>query len=163
MPSAPLRRTPVYGWLLLAAILLFIGYGSYKHPLLVLLVAFLFWRANAKFVRHMNLLSQQRAGEDICTFVRSFDCRKTDTWILRAVYEEMSKYCQVKNRFIPIRPEDRWKEDLKIDAEDLGMDLLPDIADRSGRSLKNTNLNPYYSKVKTVQDLVNFLEHQPKL
>ena len=32
-------------------------------------------------------LAQSRAGESICQFARSIDCRRVDTWVVRAVYD----------------------------------------------------------------------------
>ncbi len=42
------------------------------------------------------------------------------------------------------------------------MDIVAQIAQRTGRSLSNTTANLYYSKVKTVGDLVLFFNAQPK-
>jgi hypothetical protein len=58
--------------------------------------------------------------------------------------------------------DDNMTEDLRVDADDLDMDLVPHIAERAGRSLNDTRRNPLYGKVRTVRDLVAFLEAQPK-
>jgi hypothetical protein len=85
-----------------------------------------------------------------------------DTWIIRAVYEEFSRFVAVDGRPISVRPEDRWKEDLKIDSEDLD-DLARDIAFRARRSMDGCEQNPLWGKVKTVSDIVTFLTHQPRI
>ena len=166
MPAAAQRKMSVWGYPILALILFGFGYMFYKIPWLLLLVpvmAVFGWRAMVKHTRRMRACAQSRAGEDISSFVRAFDCHQTDTWILRAVYEELSKYCQIDGRPFPIHADDRWEEDLQIDSEDMDLDLLPDIAYRAGRSLEDTEKNPYYDRVKTVRDIVGFLEYQPRL
>ncbi|MBN2180705.1 MAG: hypothetical protein JW715_02230 [Sedimentisphaerales bacterium] len=173
MPSRPVYKTPPWAYpfiiLLLAgaiALLFFIGYCLYKIPellLVILFVVFLFWQHIEKFRYSMRNWAQSRSGENICSFVRAFDFRHTDTWILRAVYEELGMYLEIDGRPFPVRADDRWEEDLQIDPDDMEWDIFPDIAHRACRSIENTEQNPFYDRVKTVRDLVNFLEHQPKL
>jgi hypothetical protein len=138
----------------------------YKMPWLLLfflVIAVFGWLAMRRHTRHMRARARSRAGEDISSFIRAFDCHQTDTWILRAVYEELSKWCEIDGRPFPIHADDRWEEDLQINSEDMDNDFLPDIAYRAGRSLEDTQKNPYYGRVKTVRDIVGFLEHQPKI
>jgi hypothetical protein len=97
-----------------------------------------------------------RRGESICTFARSFDCRRTDTWIVRAVWEELGNWCA-----FPLRREDRLADDLGIDSEDLD-DLAEVVAQRTGRTLEECEGNPWFGKVTTVGALVSFFEHQPR-
>ena len=52
---------------------------------------------------------------------------------------------------------------LEIDDEDLDMDLVAEIGQRTGRSMENAEKNPYYGKVSTVEDLVLFFNLQPKI
>jgi hypothetical protein len=111
--------------------------------------------------RRLKHLAKLRAGESICEFARSFERNNVDTWVIRAVYEQLQDYLG-KNPVVPIRAADRLKEDLPIDAEDLEMDLAEEIAQRTGRSLKDTTANPYYGKIRTVEDLVLFFNSQPK-
>ena len=111
----------------------------------------------------MHLLRSERSGERICDFVRDFDFRNTDTWVLRSVYDELSKYLGHKGDPFPIHADDRWIEDLDIDEEDMFCDLLPDIAYRARRSLDDTEGNPYCGRVITIRDMVHFLQSQPKL
>lgn len=102
-----------------------------------------------------------REGESICTFARSFDYRRMDTWILRAVYEEIQPYCHCAGESFPLRSSDRILEDLEIDPEDYE-DSVVAIADRSGRSLQACERNPFYGKTNTVSGLVMFLQNQPR-
>ena len=62
---------------------------------------------------------------------------------------------------IPIKAEDDLTDVLEIDDEDLDMDLLVEILQRTGRSMDDTLSNPYFGKVKTVADLVYFVNAQP--
>jgi hypothetical protein len=107
-------------------------------------------------------LGESRAGESICEFARSFDAKQVDTWVIRAVYEQLQEYLG-GDPAVPIRASDRLKDDIPIDLEDLEMDLVADIAKRSRRSLNDTKSNPFFGKVKTVEDLVLFLNAQQKL
>ena len=110
--------------------------------------------------RRLSRLAAERQGESICTFARSFDYRVIDTWIIRAVFEELQPWCKSGRLVMPLRAEDDLEGGLKIDLEDLD-DLLLDIADRSRRSTEDCDRNPFFGKVKTVSDLVSFLMHQP--
>jgi hypothetical protein len=106
----------------------------------------------------LRCLAQQRMGDSICTFARSFNRRVVDPWVVRATYEEFHAYY---DRLLPIRASDGIEEDLKMDWDDVD-DLLADVAFRAGRSLENLELNPLYGQVRNVGDLVLFLMYQPK-
>lgn len=110
--------------------------------------------------RHLATLAAQRDGESICQFARSFARREVDTWVVRAVYESLHGYLGGR---LPIRAADRLKQDLRLDADDLDLDLLEQMARLSGRSLERTADNPWFDRVMTVRDLVSFLVHQPRL
>jgi len=109
----------------------------------------------------LKFLRESRPGESICEFSRSFDTKEIDTWVVRAVYEQLQGYLG-GDPPVPIRATDRLNEDLPIDSEDLEIDVMNQIAQRTGRSLKNTPANPYFDKVRTVGDLVRFVNAQPK-
>lgn len=109
----------------------------------------------------LKFLAESRSRESICEFARSFERKEIDTWVVRAVYEQLQGHLG-GNSPVPIRAIDRLTEDLPIDTEDLEMDVMAEISQRTGRSLKNTTANPYYDKVKTVGDLVLFFNAQPK-
>jgi hypothetical protein len=110
--------------------------------------------------RRLARLTATRQGESICTFARSFDCRVVDTWIIRAVFEELQPYCRFGRGLLPLRATDRLDHDLKIDPEDLD-DLSQIIAYRTGRSLEWTAQPPLPDSVNTVSDLVLFFNNQP--
>lgn len=117
---------------------------------------------NRKHHRHLRHMAAERSGEDLCSFVRAFDRRVADPWVLRAVYEELQPYCTFPGGVLPLRPSDRLEKDLKIDGEELDY-LALDIARRCWRSMENSERNPFYSRVQTVHDLVSFFSHQPSL
>ncbi|TXI90954.1 MAG: hypothetical protein E6Q34_08120 [Burkholderiaceae bacterium] len=107
-------------------------------------------------------LAALRVDDSICEFAREFDCRKVDTWIIRAVYEQLQMRLRHLHPAFPVRADDRLKEDLFLDDDDLEMDLVHEIEERTGRSLKDFSANPCRGKVVTVSDLVLFFQAQPK-
>jgi hypothetical protein len=110
---------------------------------------------------HRDFLALARE-DSICTFARSFDCRKVDTWVIRAVYEELQDEISSGSTPFPLRAEDDLVRDLRIDPEDIDMSLAPAIAQRTNRTLEEVGHNPYFGKVHTVADLVIFFTLQPK-
>lgn len=116
------------------------------------------WILGATIFTHRNFkrLKAKRMDESICTFSRSLPARTHDTWVVRAVYEELSRATK-----LPLRPGDHLSNDLKIDSEDLD-DISFEIARRAGRSMKETKSNPLFGRVTTVADVVEFMEKQPK-
>ncbi|HVX90748.1 MAG TPA: hypothetical protein VHC20_03920, partial [Candidatus Paceibacterota bacterium] len=92
---------------------------------------------------------------------RSFERRRVDTWVIRAVYEQLQSHLGTEKP-VPIRATDSLANDLLVDDEDLDMDIAEEILQRTGRSMKDTERNPYYGKVRTVADLVYFVNEQPK-
>ena len=96
----------------------------------VVLVGLMLSRFAARRVRR---IAAQRAGESTCTFARSFDFRRVDTRVIRAVYEEIQSEVE-----FPIRAGDHLVRDLQLDDEDLALDIIPSIARRLGRSLTRT-------------------------
>jgi hypothetical protein len=106
--------------------------------------------------RRERRVAASRPGESICTFARSFDCRATDTWIIRAVYEKLQPYVA-----FPLRADDHLHDDLRVDPEDL-QDTVEEIAVLVSRPLQNYEKNPLYGKVETLTDLVSFFSHQEK-
>lgn len=112
--------------------------------------------------RQLVPLIASRQSESICEFARSFDCRRTDTWVIRAVYEELQDY-HVRYGKLPIRATDLFESDLLIDDEELDYLIAPAIAERTGRSMEYIKENPYAGKVRSVADLVRFFNLQPRL
>jgi hypothetical protein len=111
--------------------------------------------------RRLARLAADRQGESICSFAGSFDCRVVDTWVIRAVFEELQPYCRFGRGTLPLRPTDDLDSALRIDSGDLE-DLAGDIACRTGRSLEDGVKDPLYGSVKTVSDLVMFFVNQPR-
>lgn len=121
-----------------------------------LLVVFIGILAIPIDARRERRLAAERVGESTCTFARSFDFRRVDTRVMRAVYEGVQSYVR-----FPIRASDHLTKDLRLDDEDLSLDIIPDIAHRTGRSLDGYEANPYYGQADTVGGLVHFLASQP--
>ena len=121
------------------------------------------WYSN-KLHTHFQTLAAQRKGESICQFARQANCRENDPWVVRAVYEEMASemahYTEMPD--FPVRWNDDIEKTLKLFLDDID-DLLPCMARRAGRDLTNTKKNPWFDKVSTVGDLVQFLNAQPRL
>ena len=113
--------------------------------------------------RRRRRLAIERAGEDIGTFARAFDRRREpfDAWVVRAVWDELQLNLAVGDAPVPLRPDDRLAEDLRIDDEELDLDIIVDVAARSGRSLEGVERNPMYGHVVTVRDLVHLIALQP--
>ena len=160
IPSRRMLQRPATGWLGMAVFLGFLALslgalavpGLLWWPLSFVLPALFFLKTAISWLRDRQV-AKIRRGESICEFARSFDYRSIDTWIIRAVYQELSEQ-------FPIRASDRLENDLHIDGEDLD-DTCRLIARRSGRSLQRWEDNPLFGSVRTVRDLVLFLHHQP--
>ena len=129
--------------------------------LLVPIIAIVSYFLSKKREKKFRALEAKREELTICNFARSFDCKKIDTWVIRAVYEKLQKYILFDGKAFPVKADDHLLDDLEIDEEDLDYDIIDEIAQRTGRSLENTENNPYYYKVKLVRDLVFFFNEQP--
>ena len=110
--------------------------------------------------KYLQELANDRTKDTICTFVRSFDYRQWDTKVIRAVYEELQLFLPNEPRPFPIRAKDNLFDDLRLDADDLDLDIVAAVARRTGRSLNNFDENPFYEKVLTPYDLVMFFNMQ---
>lgn len=119
--------------------------------------------SRAREKKHFARLLHARPEESICDFARSIDCRDVDTWVVRAVYEELQACLAHHRERFPLRVTDRLGADLQIDGDELDLSLVPDIARRTGRDLSSTQANPLFEKVTTVGDLVNFFNAQPRV
>ena len=164
MPAAPVRKTPVWAWLLLILCAGLLAYCLFCVPQAFALLGVIVFLVGIQYIweeRNRQRLAIERSGETICAFARSFK-RGTDTWILRAVYEEVSKFLAVGGKPLPVRAEDDCEKDLNMDSEVLDY-LAYYIASRSGRSMVDTKSNPLYGKVRTVRDIVNFMENQQRV
>ncbi len=109
--------------------------------------------------RRDRKLKEARAGESICTFARGFPRRTADPWILRATWDGIRAHVPG----VPIRPDDTLERELHITGDDLD-DLAAEVAGRCGRAWDRESVkrNPHQGGVKTVADLVTFMEHQPR-
>ena len=162
MPTAPVKKRPLWAWPILIAYCFGLIYLAFSCPYISAAIAILFWSATLVHSRYLRKIGEDRTNESICTFARSFNCRQIDPWVLRAVYEELSRHLAVDGHPLPIRADDQWEKDLRIDPEDFG-ELAMDIAHRAGRSIEEIGKIPWYEGLKTVRDLVMFFQRQPKL
>ena len=112
-----------------------------------------------KIERYFAKLREERKGLSICEFAREFDSRAVDTWVIRAVYEQLQAVLATRQN-VPIKASDNLFDTLKLDEDDLNLDLVEEIAQRTGRSTENFQSNPYYGKVITARNLVLFFNHQ---
>ena len=109
--------------------------------------------------KYFHNLCEERKGLSICEFAKEFDAHAVDTWIIRATYEQLQAALPTKHE-VPIKASDNLIETLKLDEDDLDLDLAEEIAQRTGRSLNDCEGNPYYGKVTTAGKLVLFFNHQ---
>ncbi|MCO7191408.1 MULTISPECIES: hypothetical protein [unclassified Pseudoalteromonas] len=107
-------------------------------------------------------LCKGRIGLSICEFAREFDPKVVDTWIIRAVYEQLQVALPTKEN-VPIKASDSLFDTLMLDEYDLELDLAEEIAQRTNRSLEGYESNPYYGKVTTARNLVLFFNHQARV
>ncbi len=113
--------------------------------------------------RRMTRIAEERGLPDICGFARSFNYREIDTKIIREVWNEVhDNLGEFNGTKFPIRANDLFEETYKLDPEDLEYAYWA-IADKLGISTDNPEKNPYWNKVKSVHDLVQFLHHQPRV
>ncbi len=162
MPKhVPLEGLPTVAvWAISALLLVGIVLLVWNFPLFLVLIppmGIWIYRESKRQRRKFEALAEERRELSICDFARSFDCREIDTWVIRAVYEELQGYMNFCDGQIRIKADDNLFEFLEIDEEDLDMDILEKIAQRTGRSINNTEANPYYGKISTVRDLVGFI------
>jgi hypothetical protein len=155
------------GWLVLAAVVAAILSVFVAHPIstgagigALTLITII-----AERTRTMRLrgISKDREGEDIGSFARSFNRRdgaQLDPWAIRAVWNALVPYTGSKERRVPLRPTDRFEEDLGIDPDDIE-DLVIQLVEQCERVPGNWTANAFYASVTTVGDLVRFISAQP--
>ncbi|TAJ74905.1 MAG: hypothetical protein EPO42_14500 [Gallionellaceae bacterium] len=146
-----------YGWIILAVLLFFYGYGFWHHPWvmgsLTILVVVWAQSSNVMMRYRLGILSASRTAESFYTFTRSFAAHNVEPWVIRAVYEQVQDYLSLAHPDFPLRAEDRFREDLQI--KNL-TDLVDETARRAGRAL--SDFNP--DSLKTVGDLVLLFDQQ---
>ena len=131
VPSNRMHRFPVKnndtGYPLIAfglavAFVVWFGYTLWSDPGLILFLTstfgLLFIIGTFLVRRRDRRIASLRPNESMCTFARSFDCRTTDTWIIRAVYEKFQPFVG-----FPLRASDSVDDDLCVDP--LEFDLIP--------------------------------------
>ena len=169
MPKFARRSPGLIGWLFIACLLAWLAYGSIAKPQLLLaalggfaVLLAIAHRQGQREARKLLALASLREGQTICEFARDFNARAVDTWIIRAVYEQLQGQLKHVHPTFPVRADDRLKEDLRLDDDDLDMELAKEVEMRTGRPLDDCVGNPYFGKVKTVRDFVLFFQHQPR-
>ncbi len=167
MPKYRTRQAGLVLWMCLAVLIAGFFYSAVSAPfgtvafVLMFFGAFLIARRKTRRdAEQLRCLAEERVGESICEFAREFDAREVDTWIIRAVYEQLQLHLNGLRPEFPLRASDRLKEDLRLDDDDLDMDIADEVGQRTGRSLNSLETNPYFGKVKTVRDLVMFFQAQ---
>jgi hypothetical protein len=142
-------------------------YALWEHPLwtLAAILALAVGAAvssKASRTKLEQLAANRSQGGGICEFARSFDFHQVDPWIVRAVYEEVTRYFKDLGADVEIRADDDLIKDLGIDPEDLDMGIAMDIAARTGRSFDGYKSNPYLAQTNIVRGLVMFFNAQPR-
>ena len=164
MPPYKPAPMPAAGWLIVGAVVTGSIYLFWKYPLWLLIcpaIALLIWDSSRRDKRRVTEFLAERKNESICDFARAFDARTVDTWVIRAVYEEIQSLLGDAWRDVPIRADDNLMKDLDLDDEDIDMSLIDAIAQRTGRSLGDYEQNSMYGQVYTARDLVMFFNEQP--
>jgi hypothetical protein len=166
MPSyePPNKPMGIKEWVFVIVILSVLAYLTWKEPWIVLLIPLIYIASNInnkRIKKKLSILLDERKEQSICEFARSFEKYRVDTWVIRAVYEQIQEYVAMSGVILPLKATDDIYEMLGIDSEDFEMDILEEIAQRTGRSIENTERNPFYGKVQTLEDLVLFFNEQP--
>ncbi|GGY74295.1 hypothetical protein GCM10011613_19590 [Cellvibrio zantedeschiae] len=163
MPKYKPQPFGVAGWLVLLALVSVGLYIFWVHPFVSLsalaIVLGLFVYERFKAYRHFGILVSQRVGESLSTFAREQNLREIDTFVVRAVYEEIRLDLPVQN--FPLRWSDNLYSDLLLTGDEME-DLIERVALRAGRCIRHTAANPLAGKILTVGDLIAFFNHQPQ-
>ena len=153
--------TLALGFILIFLLIISAIYSVSSTPYLFLIIPVLavyIYYENKRAKTKFSLLAEERKEVSICEFARSFNTKKVNTWVIRAVYEQIQAYVPTT---IPIKENDTLFELLEIDEEDLEFNLFAEISQRTGRSLEGLENNKYFKKLKTVGDLVYMFNEQP--
>jgi hypothetical protein len=76
------------------------------------------------------------------------------------VWNALTPLTDCDGQRIPLRPADRFEDDLGIDLEDVE-DEVPRLVEQCERVAGNWKANPYCKRLSTVGDLVHFVSAQP--
>ena len=124
-------------------------------------IALMSWHYSRSEREKLGAMARGRSEVGICEFAEEFDPRGVDTWIIRAVYEQLQETLVDLHPRFPLRAGDALT-DLVGDPEDLE-DIVVEIATRTNRSLADHGANPHYRDMATVGDLVQFFNAQPRV
>jgi len=163
MPKYVRKKATPLAWLIVFSLLALLAFFATTYFLIIVglfaLVMVLEFFGKPRENEYYENLYNSRRVLSICDFAKEFDCKVVDTWIIRAVYEEIQEYLPLDEK-MPIKSSDNLKTDLRLDDDDLDLDLAEQISQRTGRTMENCENNPYYGKVFTVKDLVLFFNYQ---
>ena len=169
MPKFRAKPMGLLAWVFLAALGAAVAYLVFTEPKASAIVAALLIAGYVATLpsikreeKQLRELAASREGQSICDFASEFDLRTVDSWVVRAVYEQVQRQLAHVHPAFPLRADDRLREDLRLDDDDLDLDVATEVEERTGRSLDATRSNPYFGKVRTVRDLVLFFQAQAR-
>jgi hypothetical protein len=161
------QRTPaITDWAIFAIISAALLFVLIAHPIGTVVaigaLTVLTLTTERKRAKRVFTAASARTAEDIGSFARGFNRRDgtpLDPWAIRAVWNALAPLTESRGRRIPLRPTDRFEQDLGIDLEDLE-DLVPPLVEQCERVHGDWKTNPFYDKLETVADLVHFISAQ---
>jgi hypothetical protein len=161
MPSPAVSRgTTVLGWIIFVGMLACLVLGFSASSAARWIFGVIFALSMVLLImnrRQIGLLRDEKNRESWCSFVGALPSGAYDVWIVRAVYEELSREMNV-----PLHPSDDVRRFWGFDGDDLD-DIAFRIAPRAHRSMDDAQNNPMYDRVVTAADIITFFEYQPKL
>ena len=166
MPPLPDTSARWKGRLALAGLAAGLGAAVVAAPVVTVAVISLIALGSAALERRravrMGPLLSSREGEDIGTFALAFDRHRgpLDPWAIRAVWNAIVPLTNTRGQLIPLRPTDRFEQDLEVDPEDIEYEI-PKLTAQCQRELTGYAENPYYRELGTVEGLVRFISAQP--
>ncbi|WP_444886888.1 hypothetical protein [Microbulbifer sp. JMSA008] len=113
---------PVLAVFLAIAVAIAIYQPWYLTVLAEIFLLVMVWSAieQPKVERHFSELCKDRYGLSICEFAREFDSKVVDTWVIRAVYEQLQAALPTKQS-VPIKASDSLFDTLLLDEDDLDL------------------------------------------
>jgi hypothetical protein len=166
MPPMPNSRTPTAGKVAIGVLTAGFGAAVIAAPAVILGIVGVLAASTIlleqRRTQRMGPLLTARDGEDVGSFARAFNrhAGPLDPWAIRAVWHTVVPMTTTRGKLIPLRPSDRFVEDLGIDPEDIEY-AVPKLVTQCERDIKGYRTNPYYTKLDTVGGLVRFISAQP--
>ena len=77
-------------------------------------------------------------------------------------YEAFGAWISQNEPFFPLRAGDSIDRDLRMHPEDM-WELAYEVAHRAGYDVANWEASPLVEEIRTVQDFVLFINHQPRM